>query len=473
MRTLVWFRADLRVIDHPALHQACAASTRGVIGVFLICPDQWRAHDWAGTRVEFILRNLQALSEELEALNIPLLVRTTPSFDDAPETLVDLALRHGCDALYYNVEHELNERRRDREVADQFTRQGLAVQGFTDQTILPPGSVRTGSGTFYSVYTPFRKSWGARLEESGVPVPLGRPKRQAEMPCNPDDLPTEVDEFECDADIADVWPAGERFAAKRLKAFASKRLEHYARDRDRPDLDGTSSLSPYLAVGAVSIRQCLHLAWQANSESLKRDKSGPAIWIDELAWREFYRHVMAGWPRICKGRAFKEDTESIRWRDDPEGLAAWKEGRTGVPIVDAAMRQLVVTGWMHNRLRMIVAMFLTKDLLIDWREGERHFMRHLIDGDFASNNGGWQWAASTGVDAAPYFRIFNPFTQSRKCDPEGVFIRRWVPELADLDDKAIHEPHDADLPAADLDYPAPIVEHASARERAIEAFKGS
>jgi deoxyribodipyrimidine photo-lyase len=235
---------------------------------------------------------------------------------------------------------------------------------------------------------------------------------------------------------------------------------------------GTSRLSPYLAVGVVTARQCLRAAIDANRGRLDRGHPGPRAWIDELIWREFYRHVLVGFPRVSMNRAFRPETEPLPWRQDERQFKAWCQGRTGVPIVDAAMRQLQQEGWMHNRLRMIVAMYLAKDLFIDWRRGERHFMHHLIDGDLASNNGGWQWAASTGTDAAPYFRVFNPHRQSRRYDPEGLFIRRYVPELRELDSGSIHDPSAIDRrDFSRLGYPAPLCDHGQARRQVISAFK--
>ena len=242
-------------------------------------------------------------------------------------------------------------------------------------------------------------------------------------------------------------------------------------DRDRPDLDATSRLSAYLAAGVLSPRQCLHAALRVNQGEFDGGNPGAVSWINELLWREFYKHILVCYPRVSRHRAFRPETESVRWRNDPKGLAAWKEGRTGIPLVDAAMRQLLATGWMHNRLRMVSAMFLTKNLLIDWREGERWFMQHLIDGDLAANNGGWQWSASTGTDAAPYFRVFSPVRQSHRFAPKGRFIARYVPELATADDKTIHEPWKQ--PLMTPDYPTTIVAHQGVKQRVESAFRAA
>jgi len=266
-----------------------------------------------------------------------------------------------------------------------------------------------------------------------------------------------------------LWPAGEAAALKRLEAFCAKGLMDYKARRDLPAVSGTSALSPYLTVGSLSPRTAMAMAQHANGGSADGGQQGAATWMSELIWREFYKHVLAHFPRVCMHRPFKPETARLKWEDNPAHLKAWQEGRTGFPIVDAAQRQLLATGWMHNRLRMITAMFFTKDLLLDWRLGERHFMRCLIDGDLSANNGGWQWSAGTGTDAAPYFRIFNPTTQSEKFDPDGEFIRTWVPELAKVSSKDIHDP--PPLLRARLGYPPPIVDHARARDRTLKAWK--
>ncbi|MHC4092761.1 MAG: cryptochrome/photolyase family protein, partial [Planctomycetota bacterium] len=258
-------------------------------------------------------------------------------------------------------------------------------------------------------------------------------------------------------------------ARRRLRTFVSQRIEHYDEARDFPAKNGTSALSPYLAAGILSPRQCLSAALEANSGRLDSGNKGVTTWISELIWREFYRHVLIGLPRVCMNRPFRSGTDRLPWRCDEGQFHAWCEGRTGVPIVDAGMRQLAQTGWMHNRLRMIAAMFLTKDLFIHWRWGERCFMRHLVDGDFANNNGGWQWSASTGTDAAPYFRIFNPIIQSRRFDGNGDFIRRFVPELRGVPVAAVHEPHSGSCQSPD--YPKPIVDRNTVRERVTKAFR--
>jgi deoxyribodipyrimidine photo-lyase len=466
---LVWFRSDLRVSDNTALHAATGAGPHaGVIGVFVISPGEWAAHDVAPVRVDLILRTLRILSHDLTQRNIPLLIAVAPRPRDVTSVLSQIARRHGVTNLFFNREYEINEARRDQLVCEALGKLGVNCRAFDDQVILAPGSVRTQDGRAYTVFTPFKKRWFAVLGDHGGARVLPAPKPQTPTGIAPSEIPTSINGFVSGIDPS-LWTAGEHEAAKRLKRFAGAPIERYKSERDHPSIDGTSVLSPYLACGAISPRQCLKAAIEANDGKLDSGGPGPVQWISELVWREFYTHIVHAFPRVCMHRAFKPETDRIRWREAPGDFEAWCRGETGVPIVDAAMRQLNATGWMHNRLRMITAMYLSKDLFLDWRSGERYFMRRLVDGYLASNNGGWQWSASTGTDAAPYFRIFNPVSQSRTYDAQGEFIRRFVPELGGLDDDEIHDPP---APArARLSYPAAIADHGAARDRVLRAFK--
>ncbi len=472
MRPLVWFRRDLRVRDNAALSEACRIADDGVVAVFVVSPGEWADHDDAPVKVDFWLRNLRALGPELAKLNIPLRIVECASAGEIPGAIAALADDCSCDALYYNHEYEVDERRRDERTVERLARDGGNSHGFHDHVVFDPDEIRTKTGGFYSVFSPFKRTFIAIAEERGVEC-AGLPPKQIQIEIESSSIPRAVDGFESSIDPS-LWPAGERAAHTRLERFIEDRIEAYKDERDFPAIEATSVLSPYLNSGVISARRCLSAAREANGgrfDAKSGGSKGPGHWISEVIWREFYQHVLVGYPRVSMGRAFRPETDRIRWNDDREMLDRWKEGRTGVPLVDAAMRQLASTGWMHNRLRMVSAMYLTKDLFVDWREGERHFMRNLIDGDLGSNNGGWQWSASTGTDAAPYFRIFNPVRQSKRFDPQGEFIRRWVPELADVEGDSIHDPSEIpSLLRSGLEYPDPMVDHRKARDRVMEAF---
>ncbi len=460
MRHLVWFRTDLRVADNPALYEA-AADGAEVEAVYVDCPGQWQEHGKSAIQRDFQSRNLQALNEQLAQLGIPLTVLTVDTFAEVPDLLARWLEQHSFDALYANREVGIDERRRDKAVQQALS---IPCRVYNGDCVVDHGSLTTRGGDMYKVFTPFAKSWLASLRASGyrlLPVPAapGEP-----LSCVPVSL-------EGERVPSDDWPAGEAAAAERLTQFCQRSLRDYGERRDFPAEDGTSSLSPYLALGILSPNQCL-AAIEAELEQLPFSRGEPGfVWLNELIWREFYRHLLVAFPRLSMGRAFKPDTEALQWGRDDDGFRAWCEGQTGYPIVDAAMRCLKQTGWMHNRLRMIVASFLTKDLHIDWRRGEAWFMSCLIDGELAANNGGWQWAAGTGADAAPYFRVFNPTTQGERFDADGDFIRRWLPELAGVPARHIHSPHDwLDNHNPGHGYPKPIVDHKRARLHAIAMF---
>jgi len=344
----------------------------------------------------------------------------------------------------------------------------VVCEGFDDSVMLAPGSVMTGSHEMYKVFTPFKNAFIKRLKEAlpeCVAAPAVRGEAIKELPELTFDYPQQpFDET--------LLPADEKAAIAQLRQFCKQDAACYDARRDFPAIEGTSRLSACLALGAISPRQCLHRLLAEQPQAL--EGGAGSVWLNELIWREFYRHLMTYHPDLCKHRPFIGWTDNVKWQSNDRLLKAWQTGQTGYPIVDAAMRQLNETGWMHNRLRMITASFLVKDLLIDWRIGERYFISQLIDGDLAANNGGWQWAASTGTDAAPYFRILNPTTQGQKFDADGEFIRRWVPELNGIPAKAIHEPWAwADKQRVKLDYPRPVVDHKQARVATLAAYEAA
>jgi deoxyribodipyrimidine photo-lyase len=443
----MWFREhDLRSRDNTALYHASQHAEDGLIAIFLVSPQEWHEHDMASLRIDFILRHLSTLSEELSAYNIPLLIINITKKTKIINTLLDIAERHQISKLFFNDLFEVDEQNRDALIEKRFRENNIQVHRYIDNVILAPGEVQTKKGTYYTVFTPFKKAWFKCLQAKGGLTVLPKPKIiKNPFPALP---------FYNNSKANDkLWAVGEKIAHEKLRQFIANKIDHYQHDRDFPALDGTSSLSPYLTSGIISSRQCLQIALKHNNESLESGNLGITTWVSELIWREFYKHILYAFPRVSMHRAFQLKTENIEWRNNEKEFTAWKNGQTGIPIIDAAMNQLHQTGWMHNRCRMIVAMFLSKNLLIDWRWGEKFFMQHLIDGDLASNNGGWQWSASTGTDAVPYFRVFNPLTQSTRFDPENNYIKKYCPETCAKD------------------YPKPIVDLTTSRLRAIEAYK--
>jgi len=462
--TLIWFRSDLRIQDNTAL-QAAAARGEALIACFAATPEQWREHDMAPIKARFIAENLKLLQQPLSDKGIPLKILNVTNFEQLPAALLSLCQACNVTHVYANHEYGINEQRRDHSCQLILSEQGIDSHFFHDQTVLPPGSVMKPDGEPYKVFTPFSKKWRQRLH--WPPGISANPRRQTPPKINGDSVDDQI--FNLGDYPAITWKAGEKAAHKKLKSFANTAMGEYRQQRDLPAVDGTSSLSPYLAIGVLSPRQCLRVAYDALQDASSVAKDNIQCWITEIIWRDFYIHILDQFPQVSMNRAFKPATESLPWSHNEQDFSRWCAGQTGIPIIDAAMRQLVETGWMHNRLRMVTAMFLTKNLFIDWRWGEQFFMQHLIDGFLASNNGGWQWSASTGTDAVPYFRVFNPTTQGQRFDASGEFIRRFVPEIGHLDNKQIHQPK-IDL-LSTSDYPAPMVDLATSRKAAIERFK--
>ena len=470
---LVWFRRDLRCHDHAALHHALRSANQVhcafVFDTDILDPLPTRCD----RRVDFIHASLQELDSALNDLSCAaggagsgILVR----HGRAIEQIVQLALSLGVTQVFANRDYEPDAIARDAAVAAQLAAHGIGWADFKDQVVLEQNEVLTQAGTPFSVFTPYRNAWLKRLDAFQLkPYPIDKyAARLAAKPAGETLPPLAALDF-TPSNLADLpIPTGTQGGRQLLADFAT-RISDYRAARDFPARKGVSYLSVHLRFGTVSIREVAALARQ-------QDNEGAATWLSELVWRDFYHMILWHHPHVVS-RAFKPIYDHVSWDDAPELWAAWCEARTGYPLVDAAMRQLLQTGYMHNRLRMVVASFLTKDLGLDWRWGERFFAQHLNDYDLAANNGGWQWAASTGCDAQPWFRIFNPTTQSQKFDPEGRFIRRYLPELARLPDKFLHAPATASaavLAAAGVrlgvDYPAPVVDHAVARERTLQRF---
>jgi deoxyribodipyrimidine photo-lyase len=458
-----WIRRDLRLFDSLALARALEGG-RPVVPVFVRDPALLRSrhHGRSARRQAFLDAGLRALDADLRARGARLIIR-----EGAPETALP-ALVTETGASIVVAEGDVSPYARRRDAAVRWVAP-LELVGMP--MVHHPTDVLKPDGTPYSVFTPFRRAWQAR----------GLPTRSTLLPA-PRTLP-HVPGGLASAPIPDTaapstFPAGEAEALRRLRRFtrsAKATIQRYGADRDRVDRDGTSTLSPYFRLGMVSARAAVVAAREADPEATER--TGPAVWLSELAWREFYLGTLFHRPRVLR-EASDVRRREIAWRDAPQHLRGWQNGCTGYPIVDAAMRQLMETGWMHNRARMIVASFLTKDLLIDWRLGEAWFMEHLVDGDPAANNGGWQWTAGVGTDAAPYFRIFNPVLQAKRFDPDGTYVKRWLPALARVPVPMVHEPWrlgPLEQQAAGCrigrDYPAPIVDRRASRERTLAAYR--
>ncbi|MDA9558228.1 deoxyribodipyrimidine photo-lyase [Vibrio sp.] len=496
---LMWFRRDLRINDNTALTEAIRTN-EPVIAVFFDSPQQWQQHELAPIQADLIYRRLEELKQELADKFIPLLFISAPLYSDIPSVLQTLCKSLNVRKVWANKDYELDETQRDAQVTQSLANDGVECVFYHDKCLLPPESVKNKSGTFFKVFTPFKNQYLSLLSGLDVNVNI-RSKidvdKRAQQAIYDDIVHNEqYRAFLGEGKFGLQYPRtdSQRYTVKTseikrlLTDFIQSRVIHYDSRRDFPSVDGTSQLSPYLAIGALNVRQCLRALRNGNingkiningtsacdSEDFHFntpfESTGGQIWLSELIWRDFYQHLQYHQPTLSKRKSFHDWGYYLQWDRSPEILEKWKSGQTGYPIVDAAMRQLNHTGWMHNRLRMVVASFLVKDCLIDWRKGESYFMQTLIDGDYAANNGGWQWCASTGCDGQPYFRIFNPTSQSERFDAEGEFIRRWVPELAPVPNKYVHTPSKW-VEFDSTGYPLPIVDHAKMRKEALLRYK--
>ena len=461
MRAIHWFRSDLRLADNAALVAACR-SAEVLVPVFVLDDALLDRHREAHPRLRFLRECIEDLAAALEAAGSRLVV-----VRGAPDRCLP-ALARACKAslVTWNRDYGPYAKSRDREVRAALERDGVRVRTCKDRVVFEGDEIRTVQGGAYTVHGPYRRAWWWRHQASPA-CPLPAPPLPACIPEAPVDAVPLLREAGFGADATDIPRGGTAPARERLEAFLDGAARRYHVDRDFPAVAGTSRLSPYLRFGAISVRECVRAGFALGAAEPEAEE-GVRAWIDELVWRDFYHAILDAHPRVLEG-AFREAYDRLEWDDAPERLQAWQRGMTGYPIVDAGMRELAATGWMHNRVRMIVSSFLVKDLHIDWRAGERWFMRRLVDGDPASNNGGWQWVASTGTDAQPYFRIFNPTSQGERFDPDGEYVRCWVPELGGLPGKAVHRPWDAPLESSG--YPAPIVDHARERVVALARFR--
>ena len=463
--SLCWIRRDLRLADHRALYEACCISQSVVVVFVYDTTILNKLKNKNDRRVTFIHNSVNLVDQKLREKGSALVTL----YGDPREEIPLLAKKLSVEAVFCNRDYEPSAKERDKIVADRLQSKGIAFHSYKDQVVFEGLDIATKTGNPFRVFTPYKRAW---LKKLGVEdIRIFRPNLKKLTPIKYF-KGTLVRRTLNDIGFQNnqIWlEAGEDAAQKRLTKFL-KNIDNYEKIRDLPAEGGTSGLSVHLRFGTISIRRLVR-------EACKFKSKGSKTWLSELIWRDFYQMILDRFPNIVE-HTFLPQYDQIKWPGSNAHFKAWKEGRTGYPLVDAAMRHFNATGWMHNRLRMVVASFLTKDLLVYWRRGEQYFAENLLDYDLAANNGGWQWCASTGCDAQPYFRIFNPVNQSKNFDPKGIFIRKHIPELANFTDKRIHWPHGATIEEQEKalcllgkDYSKPIVDHSLQRAKALQLFK--
>ena len=457
--SLVWFRNDLRLTDHPALAAAVAAG-QPIVPIYILDEETPGLRALGGASRWWLHHSLLSLDASLRAIGSRLTLRQGA----AERVLMEVAEATHASGLYWNRAYDRPSRERDARLKGSFRARGLTAESFNGNLLFEPWEIKTGAGGPFQVFTPFwRACRSGHPPAKPLPAPTNLPT-PAKWPAS-----DKMDEWKLlpvtpdwAGGLRDSWIPGEPAAAERLDVFLESQLESYRAGRDIPAIDATSRLSPHLAFGEISPRRIWHTA------SATRGTAALDKFLSEIGWREFSYHLLFHHDDLAR-RNFRPSFDAFPWIDDNPALEAWQGGRTGYPLVDAGLRELWTTGWMHNRVRMIAGSFLVKDLMIDWRAGERWFWDTLVDADPANNAASWQWVAGCGADAAPFFRIFNPLLQAEKFDPDGDYVRRWLPELAHLPGARIHRPWLADLSGSV--YPSPIVDHAAARSRALATFQ--
>ncbi|MEN9992088.1 MAG: hypothetical protein RLZZ224_1790 [Verrucomicrobiota bacterium] len=457
---LYWYRRDLRISDNLLL-QAASQSCQAVLPCYVV--SDWKEnHAWTGAnRQQFLCDCLASLDGNLRSIGSRLVIR----HGRAVEALRRLIIDSGATALFYQKDPDPFGKATEKEVAALCQEMGVEVVALHDVSLHAPEEILTGGAMPYRVYTPYSKNWLAQPKPKPVPTLTHLP-----TPSSPasDPLPT-LATWGLAPSTAQLLPAGEKAARQRFRQALQERIAHYGERRDVPSIDGTTRISQDLRFGLLSLRSMHQAIQQTMLDAPASQRESITIYLKELAWREFYFAILHFFPEVLD-HEFSPQWRGLSWDEPDEKLTAWQQGQTGFPIVDAGMRELLATGHMHNRVRMIVAMFLTKDLHYDWRLGESWFMQHLIDGEIASNNGGWQWSAGTGADAAPYFRIQNPWSQTKRFDPQCLYIKKWVPELANVDASLFQTPPSNGRSLAP-GYPMPIVDHDTERKRTLAMFQ--
>lgn len=466
-RALCWVRRDLRLHDHYALSEALKSADEVYLAFVFDNLILDKLHSKIDPRVTMIVDSLKEMEKTLNLHSSSLII----AYGNPTEEIPKIMKEHNIDALFFNRDYEPYAKTRDEKVQKTILDLGLSVFTFKDHVFYEKNEILNGSQEIYKVFTPYKNKWleTFRSQEEHIPLYNCPLKKLAPFKNSKSILSHNWMQVIGFQETPAVLVAGSSAALQRLKDF-EEYIDNYKEARDIPALEQTSNLSSYIRLGNLSIRDMIRL-------SVEKDNSGYQTWLSEIIWRDFYHVILDAYPLVEK-KCFRPEYDKIKWLGSSKDFESWCEGNTGYPLVDAAMRCLNLTGMMHNRLRMVVASFLTKTLLIDWRLGEKYFAEKLLDFDLAANNGGWQWSASTGVDAQPYFRIFNPYNQSEKFDPKGIFIRQWCPELKGFSDKSIHSPHDTEVDEQFIagcfigkDYPHPIVGYKQQRERALSMYK--
>ncbi len=468
---LVWFRRDLRCHSQSLLFNAQQLGGK-VSCLYLGTPVDWMKYAVSPRQIDLIAQRLMFLRSTLSEYAIPLYVAETETHETTINWLLDWITTEGITDIYAQEELTWAEKKRDAILQEKLAARGVTLHLDPTSTILPVGLVTNQQGEMYRVFSAFRRRWWQVFLTQKWPkkaVSSASLIQQSHFHASIEKTNL------CDITKWQRQPcqlAGDDAAIhQQWQNFLVNNVNQYALQRDFPAIDGTSRLSAYFSIGALSAKDCFQDVLVHYPEAIETDfKSGIGVWLSQMIWREFYYHLLASFPELSRNAPFLVWTDAVQWRINTVQAQAWQAGKTGFPLIDAAMRQLNATGWMHNRLRMLVASFWCKDLLFDWRVGEQWFLSQLVDGDFALNNGGWQWSASTGTDAVPYFRIFNPTTQSERFDSKGDFIRYWLPELSSVPNRYLHEPH-LWSEFHTIDYPEPIVDHKMARLRAIDAYR--
>ncbi|CAL4043066.1 deoxyribodipyrimidine photo-lyase [Buchnera aphidicola] len=464
---LMWFRNDLRIHDNIALYAACKKKEANVLSIFIATPQKWKKNFMSFKKSEYIYKNLLMLQKNIMKIGIPLYFYESKNSFTSVKFLINFCQKNKVNSIFYNDQYETNEIKRDFLTKKMLEKENISVRTFHDATLISPDKIYKKNGQSYNNFSFFKKNIIKKIQRKlpqSFPVPDIRPFLKIKTYAIKFSYPREnIDE--------NLFPIGEHSALNKLSFFIDKQINKYELEHNFPNVNCTSFLSASLSIGILSSRQCIKLLLKKKIYKNKININ-ECKWLNELIWREFYKYILVKYPTLIQCKSKYNLENKITWNNNKKNLIAWKEGRTGYPIVDAGMRQLNELGWMHNRIRMITASFLVKDLLINWREGEKYFISKLIDGDTAINNGNWRWIASIGYGSNPYFRIFNPIYQAKKFDKEGYFVKKYIPELRMVPNLYIFNPHLwSQKIGKKINYPFPIVDHEKTKKNVITVFK--